>query len=76
MNKYFVIRNSHGDTCVYECTKEELREALREKDYGDSGFINKIQNPDTNYWGDNILIVKGEIVSPKPVQVATEFDIE
>ena len=79
MEKYFIIRNSDGDTRVDCVTKEVLLERINEGYYGaDSKFLNNMpKDDDTNYWGaDNILIIKGKIVSPGEKKVVTEFTIE
>tara|TARA_R100001594_G_scaffold121248_2_gene157050 strand:- start:338 stop:565 length:228 start_codon:yes stop_codon:yes gene_type:complete len=74
---YFVIKNTDGDTIVSSMTKEVLEERLNEDWYGtDVKFLNEIpKNNDTNYWGEDILIIKGDIVTPKPVQTVTEYEI-
>lgn len=71
---YFVIRNRGGDTHVEEVDEQTLKKRLAEEYYGKVCFMNRIGNTtDTNYWGENILIIKGEIVTPRPVQVVTEY---
>lgn len=75
---YFVIRNSDGDTTVEEVTGDELRKRLNTEDpyYGSREFFDKMPTErDTNYWGNNVLIIKGEIVTPKPKEVVTRYDI-
>lgn len=72
---YFVIRNSDGDTIVNTITKEELLERIRDGNYPNI-FNTMPVDGDTNYWGDNILIIKGKIVVPEAKQVVTEYDIE
>jgi hypothetical protein len=79
MEEYFIIRNLDGDTHVENISKKALLERLNEEDYGsDVKFLDEIPNDDsdTNYWGEGILIIKGEIVTPKEKHVVTEFDIE
>ena len=74
---YFVIYNSEGDTHVEEVERIKLLERILQQYYGDVRFIENLSkvDKDTNYWGDNILIIKGEIVPPVAVQVTTKFDI-
>lgn len=75
--KYFVIQNTEGDTTVrVYYSKAELKEELPHLSY--YGFITYeeiIKNPDTNYWNDGVLIIKGEIASPKPIEIITEWDV-
>jgi hypothetical protein len=75
---YFVISNSDGDTHVEELTKEKLLERIEEGYYGSGrGILKKIpENTDTNYWGENILIIKGQIVAPTAEEVVTKYNIE
>jgi hypothetical protein len=79
MNKYFVISNSDGDTHVEQLDKEELIKRLTPEDgmhyWGSGGFLDRPLGMDTSYWGDNILIIKGEIVTPTAVKVIEKVDI-
>jgi hypothetical protein len=67
---YFLIHNSDGDTTVREVDPKEVAENLAAGDYygPDTEFLSEIpKNNDTNYWGENTyLLIKGEIVTPKP----------
>lgn len=76
--KYYVIKNSDGDTYVEEIDKQELLNRLDPEDpyYGTLEFLKTIpKNGDTNYWGDKLLIIKGEIVVPKAIEVATKYEL-
>jgi len=74
---YFVIQNSDGDTTVNEYTKEELIKAVENNDFStDIEFIDSIGEDDTNYWGDGILVIKGKIVSPEPIEKIVRYTIE
>ena len=72
---YFVIRNSDGDTYVDEVSEEVLKTRLADEYYGSQGFLKKVPGNDTNYWGENILIIKGSVVVPQPVQTVTEYKL-
>lgn len=72
---YFVIRNSDGDTYVNEVSEEDLKHQLAEGYYGPVGFLKKVPGNDTNYWGENILIIKGSVVVPQAVQTITEYKL-
>lgn len=77
---YFIISNSDGDTHVSQCTKEQVIRIVQEQTDPDEvenpiAFISEIENTDTNYWKNGILIIKGEIVTPKPVKIVTAWDI-
>jgi hypothetical protein len=68
---YFVITNFSGDTRITPYTKEKLLKAIDDGDYGDYvHFFNDVTDGsnDLSYWGsDDILIIKGEVVTPTPV---------
>jgi hypothetical protein len=75
MEKYFVIRNSCGDTHIDVYTKEKLIKMLNE--LSSLHYIDDFDfDSDTNYWGDSIMIIKGKLVSPSPVQVVTTYEVE
>lgn len=73
---YFTIRNSDGDTRVDEWTKEELEERLEEGYWGKVTHPDKLpENSDTNYWGNSVLIIRGEVVSPKAVKTVIKLEL-
>jgi len=77
MENYFVITNSDGDTHVSQITKEDLLEKLNENYWGSRVFFDKMpKDSDTNYWGDSVLIIKGEIVAPSEEKVVTQYKID
>jgi hypothetical protein len=78
---YFIIYNSDGDTRVEQFSKEELTKRITpdgdgDTDYGDAGFIEELKESDTNFWGENMLIIKGDIVSPKAKDVVKSYEID
>ena len=76
---YYVISNSDGDTRIDILSDSDLKERLNEKYYGNVGFMTPSQlkntNCDPNCWGENILIIKGEIVIPQPICKVTEYKL-
>jgi len=74
---YYIIKNSDGDTTVDAINKTELLKRIKEGYYGGTGVFKDLPSQrDTNYWGENLLIIKGTIVEPKPVETVTEYDID
>lgn len=77
---YFVIHNSDGATSVEYMSKEEIIKRITPEDgctyYGITDFLKTIEDSDTNYWGNNILIIKGEIVVPKPAEIVKAYEIK
>lgn len=72
---YFIISNSDGDTSVTPMTESELLDALGEDYWGDVDFLKNLAENDTNYWGGDILIIKGSMVIPKPKAVVTSYEL-
>lgn len=72
---YFLIYNSDGDTHVVPMTRQQLLARLNDGEFG-NGFMAKVQDTDTGLWSDRCLLIKGEIVTPKPVQTVTEYAID
>jgi len=72
---YFIIRNSDGDTTVRAVSKEELLRDIEDGEYKDV-FTELPNDPDTNYWGEGVLIIKGKMVQPKAETVVTKYNIE
>ena len=82
---YFVITNSDGDTRVTPVSKETLMKEITPDEDGntDYGHIDNItfldaipEDTDTNYWGEGILIIKGEVVTPRPKEVVKTLEID
>jgi len=72
---YFIIRNSDGDTTVRAVSKEELLRDMEDGEY--KNVLSELpNNPDTNYWGEGVLIIKGKMVQPKAETVVTKYNIE
>jgi|AntAceMinimDraft_10_1070366.scaffolds.fasta_scaffold79535_3 hypothetical protein len=76
--EYFVLTCFNGDPIVESYTKEKLLEDLNEDAWGPSiNILDKLpENGDMNYWGESILIIKGNIVTPNAVTTITKFEIE
>jgi hypothetical protein len=76
--KYFVISCSEdGETTVEVMDKETLLERIGEEYWGSKEVLTEIpENTDTNYWGNGMLIIKGKMVTPKPEQIVTRYNID
>lgn len=88
-DSYIVIHCSEdGDISVDQYSKEDLlRRVLGSEEsspqgyYGTVNCFGHIPGSDPMMWrsragGDGILVIKGRIVQPKPVQRVTEYEIE
>ena len=81
MSNYFIIFNSDGDTYVSKESKDELLKSITPNEYGDTDFgkvefLQDVPKSDTNYWGDGLLIIKGEIVIPEVKEAVSRYDIK
>lgn len=74
---YYVITTSADGVHVTVYTKEGLEQALSETggfgSYKILPSLPKENNP--NYWGESMVIIKGEVVTPKPIQVVQRFEL-
>ncbi|MFW6246628.1 MAG: hypothetical protein ACOC22_00430 [bacterium] len=76
MEIYYVINNFDGDTHVCQYSKEGLLKAIEEGEFYEGIFDEMPDTIDTNYWCGKSLIIKGEVVSPKPKEVVTKYEID
>ena len=71
METYFVISNSDGDTRVRQLTKSELLSELEDG----LEYSSVIKDHDPNYWGYESIIIKGEIITPRPVEKIVTYEL-
>ena len=86
--QYFVIQASDGDVFIQAMSREALEKSMeRDEDgvceYADTGkeFHFRAQLDNYNVLGNDlgereILIIKGHIIVPKPVEVVAKFAVE
>lgn len=82
--KYFAIYiNMDGDINVRSLGKTNLENALNEEYWGNPVFLGEVPDSDPQYWLKNkkgspgaLLIIKGEIVKPKPVHIVKSWEVE
>ncbi len=75
---YFVITTSEDGLYIEQMDKETLLKKLDDGDWDDSYEV-RTRIPDSrdpNYWGSSVTIIKGEVVTSKPVAVATRFEVK
>jgi hypothetical protein len=68
---YFVISPSEDGARVRVMLPEAIGEWATD---GEEFYTQLPLDPDTSYWCKN-LIIKGEIVTPQPVKVVTEWEL-
>lgn len=73
---YFLIRTSEDGIRIEVVKPADLAKELRDGEYDVEEFCAVLPKAsDPQYWGAKCVLIKGEIVVPKAVEVATEFDI-
>ena len=73
---YTVISVSDDGVYVTSMPGQTLKERLAENYWGpDVHFFNHVPSLDPQEWGPGILIIKGDIVVPQPVQTVTEYKL-
>lgn len=81
---YFLILNGEDGTTVEQCTREEIEERITPDadEDGEDGlvFLSKIPDDDKGCWmvdAENAaILIKGEIIVPRAVQVTTKYEVE
>lgn len=74
-DRYFMI-HCDGDGDIYITAYDSKEKLNRELVDGKHKILDQIpEEINPMYWGDGVLIVKGEVVSPRPTQVVTEYEI-
>lgn len=75
---YFVIYQGSDDLKIDQLDSAELLDRIRNGWYGDNPeFSSKMPRwADASEWYiGTVLIIKGEIVVPRPVQIVTEWEL-
>lgn len=75
METYFVIITGEDGVRVEAVEKTKLERRLKEEYWGSSKEVLP-QLPcgtDPNYWNDSIVIIKGKVVIPQPIEVVKEY---
>lgn len=77
MSKYFVITSDEDGGHVDCLDKATLLERLDDDYYGSEvKFLSTMPKKDElNYWGYDAIIICGDIVSPKAVEVVKKYEI-
>lgn len=72
---YFIIGYEHFE----RVSEQELIKRINDEYYGENScFLNEMpDNENPAYWGEGVyLIIKGDQVSPHPIEKVTEWAIE
>ncbi len=76
--RYFVLLGSEdGEPSFHQKTLTEVLQLLLGDEGEDNGYTAVKDLPDDlqNFGGDEMVIIKGEIIVPKPKKVVTEYDL-
>ena len=77
---YLIHIDDDGRISIKQYEKDVLLDAIKDRDYGEMTFMDSLDEDATDphewgFGGANSLIIKGEIVTPKPVEVVTEYEL-
>jgi len=72
--EYFFIFSGEDGISIDNYSKEELKQVIKDEDYGPMVFKEELGN-DINLWTKNTLIIKGEIIVPKPKTIVTDYEV-
>ena len=83
---YFLLRSDEDGTTIEEIPKDELLERITPNEYNetyygyDLNFLSHIPANDKGYWvgakHNDVIIIKGEIIVPKPKNYITKYILE
>lgn len=79
---YFILTSGEDGISISMISKSALEKGLKQNDFGDNvKFLDHVPPIDKGCWEQDedentVLIIKGEIVVPKPVQKVTEYEVE
>jgi len=73
---YFLLSCPEGSGYIEVLTKAKLLELLHGIEEDQPRCVEAIPETDMGYWGNVSVLIKGEIVMPKPVQTVTEWTID
>lgn len=77
---YFWIESTEDGIAIYELSKSEVHEQIRERTVGVRAeslprFLDALPN-NMNYGGEHdVVLIRGAVVVPKPVQRVTEYEL-
>lgn len=74
---YYVIQSTEDGIRIEQVAEAELTRRLNGEWYGGGvRWADKMPaETDPNYWSGASVIIKGELVTPKPVSVTTEWKL-
>ncbi len=78
MSRYFTINVGENGISIKEWDKDGLLSELVEEDSGydgDDAVGAMPSGTDPMEWGDKLIIIKGEIITPTEKQVVTELEM-
>ena len=76
MDKYFEIYFGKDGVTIDETTKEKLTQKLNTDYFRGTDFIANVgrDNINSEYIEHKVLIIKGKIIDPKPVEVVETYE--
>lgn len=78
MNYFLITANEDGETSVTQIRNiDAFLQELADGEHGSPQFIKDWQeySPDPTDWNGAMMLIRGEIVTPKPVRVVTKYEL-
>lgn len=72
---YFLLVPGEDGMRVEVLDKAELEKRLVEGYYGSRKVVGQVPERDHNYWGNAMVIIKGDLVLPKTVETVTKVEL-
>lgn len=75
MTTLFLLTMSDGDVFLEKITEQQLLKEVAERDIGASDFANDISVFTNLMEISGRILIRGEIITPKPVTVVTKWEL-
>ena len=72
---FFIYCSEDGDVSVVKYDRDDLLKDIRNEYYGPIDFHTDLIERNPQYWNNKALIIKGEIVIPKPIEIVKDYEI-
>ena len=75
---YFVIDSTEDGVAIEKVERDELLRRLKEDWYENRAFATDMpKESDPAYWtGGTVVLIKGTVITPKAIEVVTDWEIE
>lgn len=75
MSRYYVINQTEDSLYIEELSYSDLKNRLNEDYYSPPFRLNLPEFSDGCFTNAGVIIIKGEIIVPKPVEVVKKYEL-